>query len=259
MARRTNENNVQEVKPAMGQQVPVVANVIPSNGSWSGDNQLGIEVDFAPDANARQTILKLNEWGPPEEWTISLFLRDQNINYSALGIKAIIEFGVGGSTQTVEVDWNHGVEITKTMNAVNVIAVFDSIGGYSDEGVGLRLGVQLARGTRGGDLPPKLTIEENVVIASGSFSNIFRVPAFASAISFVPYGAAADIGRAYSDDFTMIQAKASDGSGAVIAGLRGSDIRLGQMMPVIKGANSFYFSNQTAGTVQISVYALIQG
>src|SRR6266700_163117 len=123
MSRRNLENAPVVHGPA---GVPAVATVIPSNGSWTGNNQLGALVDFAPDSNARQTILKLDEWGPPEEWTISLFLRDQQQEFSALGIQAEINFGVGGGTQTVFVDWANGVEITKTMNAVNVIAQYST-------------------------------------------------------------------------------------------------------------------------------------
>src|SRR5690348_14003177 len=91
MARRKLENT-----PVMApHQLTPVAPVIPSNGSWTGNNQLGIELPFAPDSNNRQTILKLDEWGPPDVWTISLFTRDDLQVFQALGIKATIEFGAG--------------------------------------------------------------------------------------------------------------------------------------------------------------------
>jgi hypothetical protein len=130
-------------------------NVIASKtGPWTGNNQLGIERAFAPDANNRQTILKLDEWGFPQLWTLALGLTYDAENYASsglvtgsFGIIAEVEFGTGGVTQQVEVDWKMGTSICLPMNAVNVVASFSAVP------------------TEGGDvaLPPDLRLRANIV------------------------------------------------------------------------------------------------
>ena len=90
MARRTLENSIAAPQRS---GVPPVAPVIPSSGWWTGNNQLGNEVAFAPDANNRQTILKLEEWGPPEVWTVSLFLTHEIAAFNAFDVTAELDFG----------------------------------------------------------------------------------------------------------------------------------------------------------------------
>lgn len=132
--------------------------------AWSGDNSLGNVVDFAPDANNRQIILKLDEWGPPVMWTISLGI-DRHVVPNNVGvtgwfdIKAEIYFGVGGSTQLVEVDWVAGQCLSVPMNAVSVTAVYDLAPGTDIRMLdNLRLSVQIARGTNSSKYPPTRTL-----------------------------------------------------------------------------------------------------
>lgn len=106
--------------------VQAVTQVPLRTGPWSGNNQLGIEQGFSPDVNNRQTILKLDEWGFPQLWTIALGLTYEEPLAASdfFDITANIQFGIGGVTQTVEVDWKQGTVITLPLNAVNVIAQY---------------------------------------------------------------------------------------------------------------------------------------
>lgn len=132
--------------------------------AWSGDNALGNVVDYAPDAQNRQSILKLDEWGPPEMWTISLGIDRPTPDYTYDGgwfeVKALISVGSGGSTQLIEVDWINGVQLSVPMNAVNVTAVYEFPRGIPDLNMlaGLRLSVQIGRGTSASKYAPTRTI-----------------------------------------------------------------------------------------------------
>lgn len=133
--------------------VPQVAAVTPRTGGWSGDNQLGYELPFAPDANNRQTVLKLDEWGPPEIWTVSLGIRYKGLtsDTQTFDVAAQINFGAGGATQVVEMDWLNGARIALPMNAVNVVAKYDIKPGFTPP-ADLYLSVMLSRGTYAGQV-----------------------------------------------------------------------------------------------------------
>lgn len=102
-----------------------------SPGHWSGGErpnypQLGEEQAFAPDANSRQTILKADELGPPEVYTITLGIFYSEQDWPGTGrafeVEAEINFGAGGATQVVKIDWVQGAQISLPMSAVNVVA-----------------------------------------------------------------------------------------------------------------------------------------
>jgi hypothetical protein len=151
--------------------------IIPAKkGPWSGNNNLGIERVFAPDANNQQTILKMPEWDFPAIWTLCLGLNDfseEGASPIIFDIVAKIDFGIGGVMQTVEIDWLNGVCISLPMNAVNVIARFDT--GYGEGGSvapdDLRLRACLAKGNFSG-APPLRTIKFDN-------SNFVPIPPFA--------------------------------------------------------------------------------
>lgn len=172
--------------PPIAQQrggVPLVGMVVPRNGGWSGDNQLGRQQPYGPDNRGRQTILKMDEWGPPEIWTVSLYLTQAIEDFNGFGVTAEIGFGVGGSTQVVKVDWVNGCQISLPMNAINVMAIFEDVD-ITTEGQGLQLGVQLCRGARGGQDLPRLTMAEFVEATSVNVQ--YRIPNFAKNIVIVP-------------------------------------------------------------------------
>lgn len=240
-----------------------VVPLIPATGSWSGDNQLGTMKKFEPDSQARQTILKLDEWGPPEEWTISLYLNDALQEFTALAIKARIEFGVGGSTQIVEVDWTNGVEITKTMNAVNVIASYTNLDGFQSEGPGLQIGVQVARGGRGGNQPPLLTLHDTITIAPGESSPLMAVPHFASQLTFFPSGAHApgdNVNRdaVYSAD-TQIDIYNSNQVLTSKGTANGVDMAANHYMPATRDAKFFDITNGGDADIVLTCVALLYG
>lgn len=180
MAERRLENKPVHVPSELTPVVPVT----PAHGWWTGSQNIGSELPFAPDANLRQTILKLPEIGAPEEWTISLYLVTPvpaGANLANFRVTAVIEFGAGGTTQIIEMDWLNGAQITLPCNAINVIAQYST----ASTAAGIRLGVQVARGRRGGNQPPRKTIVDLVQIPPlGTVT--FPLPAFSSRVQVVP-------------------------------------------------------------------------
>jgi hypothetical protein len=118
------------------QQPPGISPVYPlpmrSHPMWAGSSELGQEVAFAADVNNRQTVLKLEEWGPPKIWTVALGLNyDANRTPDpAFSVAAEIQFGVGGVVQQVEVDFRQGSAITVVANSIVVNALYP-FGGVS--------------------------------------------------------------------------------------------------------------------------------
>lgn len=93
---------------------------------WSGNNEIGRESPFAPDANNRQMVLKMAEWGEPRNWTVSLGMQyDRNLTPSTVfSVAAEIQFGIGGTVQTVEIDWLQGAAITVPANSIVINALY---------------------------------------------------------------------------------------------------------------------------------------
>lgn len=142
--------------PVASQAVSVIS---PKTGPWTGNNQLGIQRAFGPDENNRQTILKLDEWGFPELWTLALgldfaanlWVPSGGPSAAFFDVTAIIEFGVGGVIQTCEIDWVNGTSIVLPMNALNVIAQYNfqtpsEAAEPSEPPLDLRLRASLAKG-----------------------------------------------------------------------------------------------------------------
>lgn len=160
----------------------------PKTGPWSGCNELGWKTQFDPGAvyaasRNEQSILKLSEWGAPAVWTISLGVEWQGLPAPPTGMgfecEARIYFGAGGSTQLVKVDWQVGTVLSVPMNALAIQALYDvSLGGFPttvpDQ---IMLSAQIARGPRGGSLPPQKTYYDTVT-APGT-SEIIEIPPFA--------------------------------------------------------------------------------
>lgn len=162
--------------------------VIPTKkGPWSGNNQLGIERFFAPDDNNRQTIIKLDEWGFPEVWTLVLGLVYNADLYdpsnSFFSVTAEVEFGAGGCIQTVELDWLQGTTIALPMNALNVVASFNS--SLNEAGIpnqlpsDLRLRANLVRGSLSNGNPTRSYLAEGV-------DPVVPVPPYAKSVRIVP-------------------------------------------------------------------------
>jgi len=130
------------------------------HGYWSSNNNFGFEVNFLPDANNRQRVIKLPEWGEPAPWTVSL-----GIDYSesawpsggARGFEVVAEvtYGSGGATQTILIDWIQGTAFSVPMNAISIDAVYSIP--FLPPGVqpsDLTLSVLLGRGSTASSIPP---------------------------------------------------------------------------------------------------------
>lgn len=125
--------------------LPVYPLPLRNHAMWAGNNEIGQEVAFAPDANNRQTILKMGEWGFPEVWTIMLGIvyTPDVPDISVFNIIANISAGVGGAVQEFRVDWNSGTIIRCVMNAVVITAEYSIAASVPSD---LRLRATIARG-----------------------------------------------------------------------------------------------------------------
>jgi hypothetical protein len=130
--------------------VPVAA-IVPRNGWWSNYPPFGEEQAFPASSN-RQLILKADELGPPEVYTLTF-----GISYSeqewpgevrTFDIEAEINFGAGGATQVAKIDWVQGAQVSLVMNAVSVFASY-SIDPETapNRPADLRLSVMVGRGS----------------------------------------------------------------------------------------------------------------
>lgn len=239
--------------------VPRVASVVPRNGGWSGDNQLGSVVSFQRNARATQTILKMDEWGPPEMWTVSLCINERPASgLFVFDVEAEINFGVGGATQTLKCDWNVGTQISVVMNAVNVVARYRSVSiGIAEDA--LKLSVQIARGGRAtSGIPPVYTVikGENLLATETvreplpDFTKSVRL--MASSLSAPGGVTATQIANVFADDVIVSVLDATD---SVMNAYRGSDFLRMPSLPVSGGARFVHVSNESGNTININVLA----
>jgi len=243
------------VLPHSPRGIPQVVSTIPREGLWSGYNQLGYEAKYGPDRRQTQTILKLDEWGAPEVWTISLFLKNTFADYNGFSIKARINFGAGGSTQVYECDWLNGTQISLPLNAVNVEAIFEGVD-ILTEGAGLSVGVQLSRGTRGGNEPPIYTITEAESI--GAISNTrWDIPAFAKRLVVIPTTSQ----QFLYDATTIFFTSSGPGVGAFSTGtVLGNRSDSGALyLPVTANSRLVGLANTSANVFSVTIYAELDG
>lgn len=175
-------------KPFAGTQP--VSIVRQKTGPWTGSNQLGFEASFAPDANNKQTVFKMDENGDPEVWSIILGCNylDDTADAFIFAVTAELNIGCGGVTQQVSVDWIEGTVIRASLNALNVIATYDTGGlGVNLIPTDLKLRTNLARGNIGGRNPTR-TIRSSVGNAIPSVTGAIKIPKFAKRL-FVVSGA----------------------------------------------------------------------
>lgn len=260
------------------QNPPGMSRVIveaPKNGVWSGNNNLGIEQPFAPSANNRQTILKMPEWGFPEVWTVSLGMKGfPQGQFDGFFVRAIIEVGVGGVTQTYEIDWRNGTHISVPMNAINVIAEFENLD-ILTEGQGLSLSVELSRGNRpggcscntntlvvtepGGSLAVG-TLMESVVLNSPASSGFMRLPPFATRVYAAPASSSpASILGFWNNNVVLALISGNGAGAAVVKAVRGSDLLIGNGVEVSGSARFVEVSNASGAPIVFTAWADIAG
>lgn len=98
-----------------------------NNPMWSGNNEFGFQVAFAPDANNRQMVLKMGEIELPQVWSVMLAMDlppDANIPVGGFSVSAEVQAGSGGTVDTFEVDWNQGTSFSTIANALVINAVY---------------------------------------------------------------------------------------------------------------------------------------
>jgi hypothetical protein len=249
----------------------------PKTGTWSSNNNLGIELGFEPNAENRQTILKMPEWGFPETWTISLGIVDtvpiDLATFNGRNITAIIEFGVGGVTQTIAVDWKLGTQITLVTNSINVIAEFADIDIGAGEG-NFRLSVQVCRGNRPSSaLAPTLVLKalagsaipegdptEAVLMNSGDQLTA-NIPRFTTMLNIVP--ATNIVPNALYAATTFIAVLSGYGVGTkVLVQMTGADLlAAGGKVPVFGSALVVQITNGggVGVTIGLSLFAELAG
>ena len=248
------------VLPHNPRGIPQVIPTIPREGLWSGYNQLGFQAKYGPDQRtATQTILKLDEWGSPEVWTVSLYTTQKLTAFDGYNIKARINFGAGGSTQVYECDWLNGAQISLPMNAVNVQAIFDDVS-VGTEGQGLSLGVQLARGARGGTQAPIFTLTERQAIVGGASSGPILLPEFARNVYAIPAEGfdTAAIAAFYSAN-NVLQTFSGNAPGFSTGSLLGTQLQVGMRLPVVGSARFVNFFNGTVTPLEVTIIAELDG
>lgn len=208
------------------QQPPGVPPMYPlplrNHPMWSGNNELGMEVAFAPDANNRQTILKMDEWGFPEIWTVMLGIKYTDSLFPGPGFEvvAVVNAGSGGATQTIEIDWVQGAVFSLPMNALNLVAQYQNADGVPSD---LRLLVTLGRKPHGNHKPTR-SIRQFDIAAAATSPNV-RVPAFARNVQVLPLNSvtAASIYDAAANSRLVID-EDPNGVGTPAAVLRGDQL-----------------------------------
>lgn len=164
--------------------------IVPAKtGPWSGNNQLGISRNFAPDANNHQTILKMDEWGDVQTWRVTLGIDIAANELSGVfDVRATIIAGAGGTVQQFDCDWQNGVSFNLNFNALKVVAQYNRSDAIPD---GTRLIVTLGRGGGAGiNARPQLT-ELWSIPATPATSNRIAIPRFATGFKLIGSGGGA--------------------------------------------------------------------
>jgi hypothetical protein len=233
--------------------IPAVATVQPKTGWWTGNNQLGTTQAYQASSVNRQTILKMDENGPPEIWTIALGLQyngdfDEGENFN---MKAVINFGVGGATETITMDWILGAMISLPLNSVNVIVEYTGVS--IGEGQNITAIAQVAKGF----IPhgkPRITIAENITVGPGANSKSFVIPAFVEKI----FIAGADDPSTTNDPFSALSYLIILGDGANSGWKTGAQL-VYDGLPVTGTGKTVSYSNTTANTHNLTIYGELYG
>ncbi len=125
------------------------------NGEWTNNNSYGFKSVFNPSIVVKQLVGKLPMRGWPEVWTVQLGIETYPDPGMSGNIFASIEFGAGGTTDTVEIDWAQGSSISVPMNAASVFVSWDVGEGLNPPNVQLNIDTTFARGTKAGSAPTR--------------------------------------------------------------------------------------------------------
>ena len=237
----------------------------PEKGLWTGSNNFGVEAPFAPDANNRQTILKLDEYGEPTMWTVSLGVDGINAYSGGVSVTALIDFGVGGTTQRIECDWLEGACISFPANAVNVQAFWEDIqAGETDDA---RLRVTVSRGGARQTFAQKTITRQFsgaaltqfptgvIPVAAGGQVLGLQIPKFTRNILVLPQqGSAAELAAFYTANFrAMTTAQASGLAQRNV--VRGLELAEGMSLPMTSQARYVRLQNDSGEDLNVILVA----
>ena len=234
-------------------------------GPWSGNNQLGnfitgVYVDGGVDGGTGQAIsvfqpgiyvpesrrlalLKLDEWGMPQMWTMSI-LADGFQGKKPVGFgnpKVEIIFGSGGSSSKVLVDLEPDLCITMPCNSLKADIVFEDSATIGVGIAGATVYSQLGLGLRPANFSPVLT--QGITVPAASNINV-PVPAFARRVEL-------GVAAASIADFSACEIRYPGGGvyGNMLMACGGNI----QSLPV---AGTMYIANP--GTADVAVNAIWQ-
>lgn len=147
-------------------------------GPWTANNQFGSEKPFAAVANNNESILKLPEWGFPQVWSVMLSstTEDDDADYTVI---ASVEAGVGGITDTFEVDWQPGITFSVVANALNITARYEITTSLPSD---LRLRAMVGREPLNGNAPTRTF---RGTAAAGARTE-FVIPKYAKSVVVLP-------------------------------------------------------------------------
>lgn len=183
------DDRLEEVRGqlAAAQALPKVQVELPRHGVFSGNNQLGIELPFKPNAVHPQTIFKMDEWGFPQAWTISLGVRLEHElgDREAFDCVGQILIGSGGIQQAFEVDWVDGTMFSVVGNAINVVARLNDLQQVSGIPApnGVNVSVQVGQYAAG---QTRATVTRFQNLLASTLSGIGRIPTFAKSVQVLP-------------------------------------------------------------------------
>lgn len=209
-----------------------------------GSNQFGNAVFFEPNVRNSQSILKTPDLGKSDVWTLALGIdvneQDLPDNYSFI---ASIEFGAGGATQVVEVDWIQGMAITLPGSAFQVTAIMDD-SLTPPAGGQVYLKATAAKGTALQTHPTR-TVAYAVLGGGATVAHI--IPPFAKSVTLLKGGTLAESPFLADKTYTFLN-PAGNATGAFL----GTDFALYDgAIPIPKGSYQLQLTNASANPMAI--------
>lgn len=219
---------------------------------WSGNNELGNEVGFAPDANNRQMVLKMEENGFPRTWRVMLgstYDVPGGANEQRWAVRAEIIAGSGGAVQEFYVDWMEGTTFDVVCNTLVVNATYNDV--IVDPGnVPINLRLRATTGWADGAAATAPTVSELLFAEAGGLSTgIVRIPPFARSVSFLDNFVGAGTTSVFATT-TRILFSPSPGLTQPAAGVLGDQVlAMGNRVPIPKTARFLLIDNTGANDV----------
>jgi hypothetical protein len=208
------------------------------HGIWSNNNNFGFELPFRAQRNNRERIISLPEWGEPAVWTVSLGLEFSEGAWTGaergFDVVAEVAYGVGGATETLQVDWLAGTTFSVPMNAISINAFWavPETAGDSSRPDDLKLRVLLARGARGLGLSPTkfaplLNGEPYVTLVDNAVATpVAQIPRFGRKLLLAPLDRDDLTSVLGSDNFVRFYSAPDPGGTALPTGTFGIDAEL---------------------------------